>query len=554
MDGTGTSGDRQLPSLKEQFLRQLAESTAGRDGHDDRRVRRQKDRGNRGSDPPILETALGYYRRGWSLIPIKPGTKRPACQAWTPYQTTRADESRVRRWFAKGNGLAVIMGDVSDGLVCRDFDTMAGYDTWAADHPDLATTLPTVATARGRHVYFRSDHRGIETLDDGELRGAGYCLLPPSRHPDGAVYRWLIPLPDGPLPMVEDIQSAGFLSRGNVTERTECTETTQTTEDYSGEHKQLWSKVVENNQDDSNTIWEACHHDACKIKKTLWPSRRGRLEPQDQSLILKACYLARTKKSANWLWDSVEGVRIMGPNNPAGYLVTSLMNHAGMDERQFAVMLGGVTIPDNLVGDPGRQETTSCEVAVDTSATLEHVVERAILESLPTAVGKRNRQVFELARSLKAIPMLADAAASALQPHVRRWHGAGVTKGVIGTEPFEETWIDFQLAWPKVKFPKGAEPMTKVFELAKQATLPRAAQRYEQAGLRLLVALCRELQRLSGDKPFFLACRTAGGLLNVKHVTAWRWLYLLTQDGIVAEVEKGDRGRRLASRFRYLGD
>jgi hypothetical protein len=125
---------------------------------------------------------------------------------------------------------------------------------------------------------------------------------------------------------------------------------------------------------------------------------------------------------------------------------------------------------------------------------------------------------------------------------------------VIRTEPFEETWIDFRLSWPKVKFPRGGEPMTKVFELAKHAQTPRAAMRYEQAGLRLLVALCRELQRVSGDKPFFLACRTAGGLLGVTHVQAWRWLYALGCDGIVAEVEKGDPKKRRASRFRYLGD
>ena len=96
--------------------------------------------------------------------------------------------------------------------------------------------------------------------------------------------------------------------------------------------------------------------------------------------------------------------------------------------------------------------------------------------------------------------------------------------------------------------------MTKVFELAKQSPFPQAAMRYEQHDLRLLVALCRELQRASGDKPFFLACRTAGNLLKVTHITAWRWLFALTQDGIVAEIEKGDRVRRRASRYRYLGD
>ena len=67
----------------------------------------------------------------------------------------------------------------------------------------------------------------------------------------------------------------------------------------------------------------------------------------------------------------------------------------------------------------------------------------------------------------------------------------------------------------------------------------------------LLVAVCRELQRASGDKPFFLACRTTGRLLGVDHTTAWRWLFLLTHKGIIEEVEKGDRAKRRASRYRY---
>jgi hypothetical protein len=76
-----------------------------------------------------------------------------------------------------------------------------------ADHPDLAQTLPTVATSRGRHVYFRAgpadlfflDLRDLNPPEDGEYRGDSghYCLLPPSRHPDGPTYKWLLPPPDG---------------------------------------------------------------------------------------------------------------------------------------------------------------------------------------------------------------------------------------------------------------------------------------------------------------------------------------------------------------------
>ena len=95
--------------------------------------------------------------------------------------------------------------------------------------------------------------------------------------------------------------------------------------------------------------------------------------------------------------------------------------------------------------------------------------------------------------------------------------------------------------------------MNLIFQEAKQTPVPRAALRYKQDKLRLLVALCRKLQQAAGDDPFFLACRTAGRLLNVDHATAWRWLVLLQHDRVIEEVEKGDRAKRRASRYRYQG-
>jgi hypothetical protein len=101
--------------------------------------------------PTVLEAALGYRRRGWSIIPIEPGEKKPMRTGgthpsgepkrlrWEPYQSKRPDEQKLGEWFGNGKnyGLAVILGDVSGGLVCRDFDTMEGYEQWAADSPAL---------------------------------------------------------------------------------------------------------------------------------------------------------------------------------------------------------------------------------------------------------------------------------------------------------------------------------------------------------------------------------------------------------------------------------
>lgn len=173
-----------------------------------------------------LQAALDYRRRGWSVIPMAMDTKHPTVR-WKRYQRNRATERTIRKWFSNGeHGIAVVFGAISGNLVSRDFDTMEAYERWAADHPDLAAKLPTVATRRGMHVYatatekhvadFRCsigkpDGTGAIQVAAGELRcGVGcYSVLPPSVHPSGAVYRWEIPLPDGPLPEI-DVFVAGF--------------------------------------------------------------------------------------------------------------------------------------------------------------------------------------------------------------------------------------------------------------------------------------------------------------------------------------------------------
>ena len=87
---------------------------------------------------------------------------------------------------------------------------------------------------------------------------------------------------------------------------------------------------------------------------------------------------------------------------------------------------------------------------------------------------------------------------------------------------------------------------------AGEADLPEAAQEYETRQIKLLVRLCRELQRYHGGEPFHLDCRTAGKLLGVDHATAWRWLQLLHHDRIVEKVSVGSQASRRANRYRYL--
>ena len=177
---------------------------------------------------PLLRTALAYHRLGWSIIRVPYGTKK-ARSKWKKYQAVRPSDEQLGKWFSNGkrSNIAVVCGEVSGGLACRDFDDMAEYESWVAEYPDLARLLPVVQTARGRHVYFQSDLAKIKHIENGELRGAGYCLLPPSVHPDGPTYKWII-RPKTENLIYLDPKTTGFTA--NVTEQAEHTEQTEQTE------------------------------------------------------------------------------------------------------------------------------------------------------------------------------------------------------------------------------------------------------------------------------------------------------------------------------------
>ncbi|MFC1738565.1 bifunctional DNA primase/polymerase [Planctomycetota bacterium] len=191
----------------------------------------------------ILQWALEYHKQGWCVIPIKTGTKKPALNSWKKYQTEQPDERLLRKWFSDNNkSIAVVLGPASNDLVCRDFDTMAEYEQWVKGYPDLAGKLPTVKTSTGMHVYFEADVQGIKHISNGELRGkGGYCLLPPSIHPDGPQYEWVNPLNNGNLIALEP-ELAGFIT--NLTEHTKQTEHTQQTHTIGEEEKRKRTIVL----------------------------------------------------------------------------------------------------------------------------------------------------------------------------------------------------------------------------------------------------------------------------------------------------------------------
>ena len=172
----------------------------------------------------MLDAALEYVRRGWSVIPLRftgsiEERKRPLLDSWEPYQHERATEEQVRSWWTKWPlaNIGLVMGAVS-GLVALDLD---GPNAVALLH-EAKVFLPKTAavqTKRGYHAFYA--HTGYvvpnraKLLSDGngsgvDVRGdGGYVVAPPSVHGSGWVYQWVVAPEDGILPLPDGV--AGLL-------------------------------------------------------------------------------------------------------------------------------------------------------------------------------------------------------------------------------------------------------------------------------------------------------------------------------------------------------
>lgn len=163
-----------------------------------------------------IEWAVYYHSLGWSVVPVKDGEVKIPAVSWMRYQSERADETQLRRWFDPACGgrftrIGIVLGPVSGRLAVRDFDIGERYDEWAEKYSEYARTLPTVRTRRGAHVYVivPSDSSLCKTMKfaDGELRFTkSFVVVPPSPHSENFNYEWVIGLPTGGIREIDPLE------------------------------------------------------------------------------------------------------------------------------------------------------------------------------------------------------------------------------------------------------------------------------------------------------------------------------------------------------------
>ena len=147
---------------------------------------------SRPAKQPIAIEALSLSHTGWSVIPLKPQSKEPLIP-WRELQRRRLTEREIIEIFERhpDANVGVITGAISRLLVLDvdSFETVKRFGV-----PET----PIVETARGRHYYFQLPGKKIRSVTgiaeglDVKAEG-GYVVSPPSVHPSGTRYQWIIP-------------------------------------------------------------------------------------------------------------------------------------------------------------------------------------------------------------------------------------------------------------------------------------------------------------------------------------------------------------------------
>ena len=142
----------------------------------------------------IRDYALAYAKKGISVMPIDPKSKRPCLDTWLELQNRVATEEEINYWFERwpNANVGIITGKIS-GIFVVDIDTQEMSATAGLDLPPT----PTVKTARGWHYYYKHPGKPIGNSADKnshiDTRGdGGFVVAPPSVHATGHIYEWVL--------------------------------------------------------------------------------------------------------------------------------------------------------------------------------------------------------------------------------------------------------------------------------------------------------------------------------------------------------------------------
>lgn len=156
------------------------------------------------------ERACWWLDRGVEVVPLKPQSKELQ-PGYGSHKARITDVAFVHKWFLNTDAnLGVVLGG-NAGLVVADWDSVQDYEVWRST---AGTRVDTLAeqTARGYHLFFTGESLSSAVGDGCEFKTSGICMVSPSVHPSGVVYRIVDDAPIAPIDREKACSLFPFLS------------------------------------------------------------------------------------------------------------------------------------------------------------------------------------------------------------------------------------------------------------------------------------------------------------------------------------------------------
>jgi hypothetical protein len=164
-----------------------------------------------------LAFALEYVQQGFSIFPLKSGSKKPILDSWEPYQKRLAPNEQIEAWFSNGHAhdnIAIVTGKISH-IIAFDIDGEEGLTRFngavdSLDDQEMKTALKEtmrIRTASGNtNVVVGVRIEEFTSAEDDKLLTSpvlwtngkhseirakgqgGYIVAPPSTLADGKRY------------------------------------------------------------------------------------------------------------------------------------------------------------------------------------------------------------------------------------------------------------------------------------------------------------------------------------------------------------------------------
>lgn len=248
------------------------------------------------------------------------------------------------------------------------------------------------------------------------------------------------------------------------------------------------------------------------------------------------------------------GVKTEIYNRNGFFVVTGDVYQAGglTQYSDLQSIIDGIGSSRPRLSDPVTEETEDTKAIASvpsvSSASSASYASSVIFPNscVPFRMGMRHNCIFNLARHLKS--QYPNSTGLQLKTAFTDWWQQSLP--IIGTKDFDESWTDFLVAWGKVMYPAGQALNLISIGLPDPSTTNHASI-YGIKGANLL-ELCIRLDKNQknnwNNEPFPLSCRVAGDVLDISRNHANQLLTLLTNDGSLELVSKGNTVR--ANRYR----